>query len=133
MTINGSLFIFFICNKEKMYGSYGMYSGNRANFSSASNLYRPAGVVNIQVSNTPQTGTVNGTNVGLVNGKGTDGTVVGLASAPHTSIMSTITQYGTASAALTTNTSYNAQHIEYEQNPSVINPTKQQNNNVINS
>ena len=111
-----------------MYGSYGMYSGNRANFSSASNLYRPAGVINIQVSNTPQTGNVNGTNIGLINGKGTDGTIVGLSSAPHTSIMSTLTQYGTASSALTTNTSYNAQHVDYGQNPpAVINPTGTQN------
>lgn len=103
-----------------MYGSYGMYSGNRANFSSATNLYRPAGVINIQASNTAQTGTVSGTGINLVNGKGTDGTIVGVSSTPHTSIMSTLTEYGTSSSALMTNTSYNAQHVDYEQNPSAV-------------
>lgn len=98
-----------------------MYSGNRSNFSSASNLYRPAGVINIQVSNSPQTGNVNGTTIGLINGKGTDGTVVGLPSSSQSSITSTLTQYGTASAALLTNTSYNAQHVDYGQNPSAVN------------
>ena len=33
-----------------MYGSYGLYSGNRSNFSSSANLYKPAGVVNISSS-----------------------------------------------------------------------------------
>ena len=28
-----------------MYGSYGLYSGNKCNFSSSANLYKPAGVV----------------------------------------------------------------------------------------
>lgn len=101
-----------------MYGSYGLYSGNRSNFSSATNLYRPAGVINIQAGSTAQTGTVSGTGINLVNGKGTDGTVVGVSSTPQTGIISTLTQYGTSSVALMTDTSYSSQHVDYEQNPS---------------
>jgi hypothetical protein len=92
-----------------MYGSYGMYSGNRTNFSPASNLYKPAGVVNIRNS--------YGTKI--------NGEMTSLPSQSFTSVvMGTVTNE--TSFEQLTNAFPGVQHIDYQQNPSpIILPVRQ--------
>lgn len=91
-----------------MYGSYGMYSGKQSNFSVA-NMYKPAGVVNI-------------TSGYQMNGNSLDRSNNGVpTSAPTTSYTSTIIGLvGKESFQQTTNVSYAAQHVDYQQNPSPV-------------
>jgi hypothetical protein len=86
-----------------MYGSYGMYSGNKSNFSSASNLYKPAGVASFKSNYGP-------TNNGEMTSLPTQGT---------TSVISGVVMETTSFEKLT-NTFRAAQHIDYQQNPSPI-------------
>jgi hypothetical protein len=92
-----------------MYGSYGMYSGNRSNFSSASNLYKPAGVINIRSN----------------YGSKVNGEMTSLPTQSSTSvIMGTVTTE--TSFEQLTNAFPGAQHIDYQQNPSpIILPVRQ--------
>jgi hypothetical protein len=95
-----------------MYGSYGLYSGNRCNFSSSANLYKPAGVVSLSTSYTQ------------INGVQTSNPTVSQTSA-------TISQAsGTVSFAKNTNVLPSLQHIDYNQNPSpVVLSVRQTDNN----
>jgi hypothetical protein len=86
-----------------MYGSYGMYSGNKSNFSSASNLYKPAGVASFKSNYGP---TNNGEMTSLPT-KGTTSVISGIVTA-------------TSSFEKLTNAFPGAQHIDYQQNPSPI-------------
>lgn len=86
-----------------MYGSYGMYSGNKCNFSSASNLYKPAGIASFNSN-------YGSTNNGVMTSLPTQGT---------TSIISRIVSNDTSFEKLT-NVFPGAQHIDYQQNPSPI-------------
>jgi len=89
-----------------MYGSYGMYSGNKCNFSS-STMYKPAGIVNIT------SGYLNPLqNASKLNGVNT--------SAPTFSNTSVISGFKQNSLQQTTDVSYSAQHIDYQQNPSPV-------------
>lgn len=84
-----------------MYGSYGMYSGNKCNFS-ASNMYKQAGVVNMSNS------------YNKVNG-----VMTSLPGTQNTSVIVEIVTPETSFAQLT-NAFPGVQHIDYEQNPSPI-------------
>lgn len=86
-----------------MYGSYGMYSGNKSNFSSASNLYKPAGVASFR------------SNYGSTN----NGEMTSLPTQGTTSVISGIVT-DTSSFEKLTNAFPGAQHIDYQQNPSPI-------------
>ena len=86
-----------------MYGSYGMYSGNKCNFSSASNLYKPAGVASFK------------SNYGATN----NGEMTSLPTQGTTSVISGIVT-DTASFEKLTNAFPGAQHIDYQQNPSPV-------------
>ena len=85
-----------------MYGSYGLYSGNRCNFSSSANLYKPAGVVSLSTS------------YQQINGVQT--------SNPTVSQTSTVISQasGTVSFEINTNVLPSLQHIDYNQNPSPV-------------
>jgi ribosomal protein L2 len=95
-----------------MYGSYGLYSGNRCNFSSSANLYKPAGVVSLSTS------------YQQINGVQT--------SNPTVSQTSTVISQasGTVSFEKNTNVLPSLQHIDYNQNPSpVVLSVRQTDNN----
>jgi hypothetical protein len=89
-----------------MYGSYGMYSGNKCNFSSSSNLYKPAGVVNIS-SGYRKLNETNGVMTSLPNDIRTTSVVMAVAT-PESSF----TQL--------TNVLPGARHIDYQQNPAPV-------------
>lgn len=102
-----------------MYGSYGLYSGNGANFSSVSNLYKPAGIMNISSSyisagNNPNNINTNGvhtSNPTVVNTSVTIGNV----------LKGTFQQ--------NTNVLPSSQNIDYQQNPSpIVLPVRQTTN-----
>lgn len=84
-----------------MYGSYGLYSGNKSNFSS-SNLYKPAGVVNT-------------TNSSYIN----NGVVTSNPTVSYTSVIQPVMS-NINSVQQINNNSFSAQHIDYEQNPAPI-------------
>ena len=92
-----------------MYGSYGMYSGNKCNFSS-SNLYKPAGIVNTK------------SNYDAIK---RNGEMTSLPTQNCTSVaIGTVTDE--TSFEQLTNAFPGAQHIDYQQNPSpVILPVRQ--------
>lgn len=99
-----------------MYGSYGMYSGNKCNFSSASNLYKPAGVVNVS-SGYRKLNETNGVMTSLPNDTRNTSVIMSIAT-PETSF----TQL--------TNVLPGARHIDYQQNPApIILPVRQNGTN----
>jgi hypothetical protein len=103
-----------------MYGSYGMYSGNKCNFSSSANLYQPAGVINISSSYITPTNNPNNINT---NGVRT--------SNPTVSSTSVVQSVSSNSFQKNTNNSFGVQHIDYQQNPSpVIVSVRQTDNNT---
>ena len=94
-----------------MYGSYGMYSGNKCNFSS-STMYKPAGVVTM-------------TSGYQMSGNGLDRSHSGgvPTSVPSNSCTSTIvgiTKSSNESFQQLSNVSSSVQHIDYQQNPSPV-------------
>ena len=93
-----------------MYGSYGLYSGNRSNFSSSANLYKPAGVVNISSSYISA-----GNNPNNIN---TNGVKTSNSTISNTSVIVEIINPG--SFQTNTNVLSSCQHIDYQQNPSPI-------------
>lgn len=92
-----------------MYGLYGMYSGNKCNFSS-STMYKPAGVVTM-TSGYKMSG--NG-----LNRSGNGGIPTSLPSNSYTGVIIEMAQK--TSLQQLTNVSPGAQHIDYQQNPSPI-------------
>jgi hypothetical protein len=80
---------------------YGLYSGNKSNFSLSSNLYKPAGVVNTTNSSI------------IINGVVTSNPTVS-----YTSVVQPIMSIN--SVQQINNNSFSAQHINYEQNPAPI-------------
>lgn len=86
-----------------------MYSGNRSNFSSASNLYKPAGVINIKSN----------------YGSKVNGEMTSLPTQSSTSVIMGTVSTETSFEQLT-NAFPGAQHIDYQQNPSpIILPVRQ--------
>ena len=81
-----------------MYGSYGMYSGNKCNFS-ASTMYKQAGVVNMSTSSNK-----------------ISGVMTSLPSTQTTSVIISITTPEKSFQTLTNVLPF-AQHIDYQQNP----------------
>lgn len=81
-----------------MYGSYGMYSGNKCNFST-SNMYKQAGVVNMSTSSNK-----------------ISGVMTSLPSTQNTSVIISITTPEKSFQTLTNVLPF-AQHIDYQQNP----------------
>ena len=98
-----------------MYGSYGMYSGNKSNFSSSANLYQSAGVVNC--NNTVASNTQNNTSSTY---RSNDGTVTSFPTVSNTSIMNPIASDNTSSFSSYTQRSFTAQHVDYQQNPAPV-------------
>ena len=95
-----------------MYGSYGLYSGNRCNFSSSANLYKPAGVVSLSTSYTQ------------INGVQTSKPTVSQTSVAISQV-SLISSFSKS-----TNVLPSSQHIDYNQNPSpVVLSVRQTDNN----
>lgn len=92
-----------------MYGSYGLYSGNKSNFS-CSNLYKPAGIVNISNSSS------------FINGVNTSNSTIF-----NTSVVEK-TMDNNVSFQQYTNNSFRAQHIEYQQNPAPVTISVRQTN-----
>ena len=95
-----------------MYGSYGLYSGNKCNFSSSANLYKPAGVVS------------SSTLYQQINGVQTSNPTISQTSVVVAQISAT------SSFVKSTNVLTSSQHIDYNQNPSpVILSVRQTDNN----
>ena len=95
-----------------MYGSYGMYSGNKCNFSSSANLYKPAGVINVS-SGYRKINETNGIMTSISNDTRTTSVVMGIAT-------------NETSFTQLTNVLPGSQHIDYQQNPApVILPVRQ--------
>jgi hypothetical protein len=95
-----------------MYGSYGLYSGNRCNFSSSANLYKPAGVVSLSTS------------YQQINGVQTSKPTVSQTSVAISQV-SLISSFSKS-----TNVLPSSQHIDYNQNPSpVVLSVRQTDNN----
>jgi hypothetical protein len=101
-----------------MYGSYGMYSGNMSNFSSSSNLYKPAGVVNC---NTISNNTHYATNLNPSLYRTNDGSISSFPTVNNSSITNPIAQHNTVSFAQYTDVSFGSQHTDYQQNPAPVN------------
>jgi len=106
-----------------MYGSYGLYSGNRSNFSSSANLYKPAGVINISSSYISA-----GNNPNNIN---TNGVKTSNSTFSNTSVI--IENINSGSFQTNTNLLSSCQHIDYQQNPSpIILPVRQTGTNSNN-
>lgn len=79
---------------------HGIYSGNKCNFSSSSNLYKPAGIINISSGYQP---------LNKTNGEYTSKPTI-----TNTSVIMGLTYSNNASFEKITNTSTGAQRIDYQ-------------------